>query len=173
MYEGQHYLYSDQDDPRLCLQFSQGAKLKGAPTIEDKNNNTVTVKEESVSPKGLYCYTLTSSNNKLAKGTYQMGVNYWFNEILKTDWFTLSSNPKPTATKFDCLAAATDKKIAKLKLTGTGFNYLTGLEVDGKYIAVTSKDNKTELTLLAGEKITRLYTPAGDIKVSLDLSACP
>jgi len=169
IFDGSYYLYSDQDNTGLCLKLSQGVKLHGDLDVIPENKIQMT--RVLVSPEGMSCYTMTPPESQSVEEEYKLGVKYLYAGDIKTDWFTLLLIPQPTVSKFECLSAATDKKTAQL--TGTGFNHLTGLEIDGQYFAINARDNKTQLTLLAGKKITRLYTPAGAVKVSIGISGCP
>jgi len=174
-YQGQYFFYADVDDLGFCLSFDQGAKLNDIPRVI-KNKSSVALIRSMISPEGTICYVFKTSNKKLNEGIYKLGVDYLLNDTLYTEWFTLLSIPKPNISKFECLPIIGENQRNMLEVRGSNLDYLTGLEVDGVYTKVNSTNSKTELELKSGQVITKLFTPAGEIKLSqnqiMTVSSC-
>jgi len=172
IYEGQYYFYSDKDDVGFCIAFSQAVKLIGPPTVTSDSNNA-TANKTAMSASDRECYILSTGSKRLTEGKYQLGVTYTLTDELKTDWFHLLSIPQPTITKFECLVKAKGTTPAKLKITGTHLNNVIGLDIDGKYINIVNNTSATELNLEKGKTISKLYTPAGEVKTTAPVSVSP
>jgi hypothetical protein len=161
-YEGQYYFYSDKNNVGFCLELPHASKLASKPIVTS-DNHTVKLDKTVMSASDRACYFLSTGNKRLIQGTYQLGVTYTLSDVLKTEWFPLLSIPQPTITQFECIAKATSSASAELKITGTNLNNVVGLDVDGEYIDVESSISTTELKLVKGKIISKLYTPAGEV----------